>query len=522
MKKYILFILTISIFFGFLYAQKPSPPPRLVVGIMIDGLEQQRLQDLWNYFPWGGFKKIAGEGSYFTNMIYNQMSAGNCADAASVLTGSVPYYHGVTGEMFYSRSKDKTFPIITDEIQMELRALQPVSARRLLASTVVDELKMTYSNAKTYSIGVDAGAAIMLGGHTANAVAWLDNKFMRWNSTAYYSEGLTRYAEQMNTNGEFEKITSQVWTRYSYSYNYYRANNTFRYQASDKQPNSLATILKTTPAANELVAKLALKIFEGEQLGTDDTPDMLMLQFTLQTPDNKRFSAEREDMYLRLDAEIAKLLSKIYEKVNKDNVLVFVFGNQTAVHTPADLGQNNVSAGYFNAGRSIALLNTYLMALYGQERWVTGYCEKNIFLNREKIEEKNLNLLEMQRTVATFMHEFEGIQAAFPVADLMLINTDENGSFSRIINSIHKKTAGDVIITLLPGWLELNDEMNPIGTTTVMQTIVPVYFSGWKTRIREIDTPYYITDIAPTLCKILNIPRPNACIGKVIKEVTER
>ncbi|MDR0811781.1 MAG: hypothetical protein LBN23_05890, partial [Paludibacter sp.] len=183
---------------------------------------------------------------------------------------------------------------------------------------------------------------------------------------------------------------------------------------------------------------------------------------------------------------------------------------------------NNIPAGYFNADRSIALLNTYLMALYGQERWVTGYCGKNIFLNHKLIEEKHLNLLEIQRTVATFMHEFEGIQSAFPVTDILLSNADENGVFSRLRNSIHTKTAGDVVITLLPGWLELDNEMRPIGASNAVQSFAPVFFSGWKVRIRDIETPCGIIDIAPTLCKILNIPRPNACIGTVIREVTER
>ena len=522
MNKF-LFSLFFTIISFSLCAQRTAAPPRLVIGIMIDGIEQQRLQDLWSQFPWGGFKRIAGEGACFNNMSYNQMSAGISADAASVVTGSVPYYHGITGEMFYNRSKNTTVSIVADEIQAGgSQALQPVSANKLLVSTVVDELKMTYSGAKAYSIGVDMGATIMLGGHAANGAIWLDNTFMRWASTNYYPEGLTKYAQEMNTNGEFEQITSQIWTRYKYSYNYHQSNNSFRHQATNKLENSTATILKNTPAANELVTKLALKIVEGEQLGVDGTPDMLMLQYTLQAPDNKRFSAEKEDMYFRLDSEISTLLSKIYEKLNKENVLVVMFGSQTAVRMPADLGQNNVPAGYFNANSSIALLNTYLMALYGQERWVTGYYGKNIFLNHEKIEEKRMKLSEVQRTVAAFMHEFEGIHTAFPTTDILLSSTNGDGTSAQLRNSIHKKTAGDVIITLLPGWIELDNEMNPIGTTTVAQSIPPVYFSAWKTRMREIDTPCNINDITATLCKFLNIPYPNACTGKAIKEVTER
>jgi hypothetical protein len=48
----------------------------------------------------------------------------------------------------------------------------------------------------------------------------------------------------------------------------------------------------------------------------------------------------------------------------------------------------------------MALVNTYLMAIYGQDRWIEGYYGKNIFLNKKKDEEKKLNFREIQQQVA--------------------------------------------------------------------------------------------------------------------------
>ncbi len=272
------------------------------------------------------------------------------------------------------------------------------------------------------------------------------------------------------------------------------------------------------------MADLASRIVEDEKLGQDNITDMLMLQFTVRTPDEKVFSlqsVEKEDMYLRLDRDIQALLQKLDARVGLDKTLVFLFSNQTDVHSPTELGKNNVPAGYFSAIRSMSLLNTYLMALYGQEKWVTGYYGKNIYLNKQKIEEKKLNFSEIQKQVAAFMPEFEGIQAAYPAQQVLTMGGDADSEIARLRNSTHKNSMGDVIITLMPGWMELDEDMRPVGESNAITSFTPLAFYGWKVKPQLVNTMYQVTDIAPTLSRILNIPVPNASIGKPIKEIME-
>jgi len=225
-------------------------------------------------------------------------------------------------------------------------------------------------------------------------------------------------------------------------------------------------------------------------------------------------------MYLRLDKEIQYLLQQIDTKVGLDKTLVFMFGNQTDVHSPTELGENNIPAGYFSANRSMALVNSYLMALYGQEGWITGYYGKNIFLNKQKTEEKKLNFKEVQQAVCDFMLDFEGVQSASPTWQVLGVGGNSESEMARLRNSVHKNSAGDVIITLLPGWLEVDEKLNPVGESNAIVSYSPFYFYGWQLKPQVVTTPYQVTDIAPTLSRILNIPMPNACIGKPIVEFT--
>lgn len=524
-------LFALSILGNVCLAQKQSiERPRLVVGIMIDGLQQNHIDMLSPYFETQGLNKFFEQGVVVKNAGYNIISAGSSSDIATVMTGSIPFYHGISGDKYYDRINDKIQSVIYDDQEIGIGTNETYSAHNLLSTSILDEINLTYpGKAKTYAIAIDPEKAIMLGGHTAKSVAWIDDINMKWATTGYYQEGLNKSADRMNMDGSFKTLNTRTW-KPLYAIKTYRAAlngnlNSFDYKPTEKKSkNSQATIIRTTPLANSLVADLAMKIISEEQLGSDINSDMLMLQFTVRTPNEKIYSiqsAEKEDMYLRLDKDIQTLLQEIDKKVGLDKTLLFLFTNQTDNYSPTELGKNKIPAGYFSASRSMALVNSYLMALYGQEKWIVGYYGKNIYLNREKIEEKKLKLNEIQELVASFMLDFEGVQSASPAYKILNANFSGNTETSRIRNSMHKSSVGDVVFNLMPGWLELDDKMNPVGESNSIVNYSPVCFLGWKLKPQIIKTPYLMTDIAPTISEILGIQLPNACLGKAIIEVLE-
>lgn len=505
--------------------------PALVVGIVVEGWQQKHIDLLWNYFDSGGIKKLTGDGVRFDQMRYNIVSTGLAADIATIMTGTVPYYHGITANKYFDRDDDKMYSILFDQGQIGIGTKLTYSAHNMLASTFNDELMMFYKGrSRSYAVGIKPEGAIMMGAHTSKSVAWLDDAALKWVTTGYYADGLPRWADDMNMNGRFQDIANTKWLplfgiQTYLSYISGVTKKQFEYTPSDKKSkNSSVTLLNNTPAANTLVTSLALDIIRNEHLGQESSPDVIMLQYTVKVPDEKVFSltsVEKEDMYLRFDQEIQRLIKNVEGTVGAGKVLFFLTTNQTATHSPNELGSNAIPAGYFSATRSMALLNTYLMALYGQERWILGYDARNIFLNRTKIEEKKLDFRKIQQEVADFMLEFEGVQSAYTTSQLLTMGSDTQSEMSRFRNSSHKTTSGDVIITLLPGWLEVDDSLQPVGESNSVISSVPLYFYGWNLKSKLIRSPYYITDIAPTLTDILGVPTPNAAIGSSLRNVIE-
>jgi len=512
---------------------RKEEPPSLIVGIVVDGLQEQHLHLLRERLSDAGIRRIITEGTALPALQYNITSQGVAADVASLMSGTVPFFHGVAGNVLFNKKTKKTQSILYDAAQTGIGTADKFSAKNLLASTFTDELQMAKPASRLYVVAIEPETAVMLGGHLATGVVWIDNSNIRWATSGYYNNGLIQAADAMNTGKSFTDQMTMYWRPLYTPSVYYNkpllegTNERFRYNMRQQfTEESERPLLKNTPFANVLVNELAVSLLRNEKLGKKGNTDVLLLQYTVCPPNDNTSalgSAEKEDMYFRLDKEVAMLLSEIEQNAGLTNTVIFLTATQSDSHSVEELKKNYIPAGYFSAHRAMSLLNVYLMAIYGQEAWVDGYAGKNIYLNREKIEEKKLNLRQFQQTVADFMLEFEGVQASFTAAQVVSMgggNTE--GEASRVRNSYSKIAAGDVVITLLPGWVEVDENENKNGTSLSSVRTVPLYLAGWKIPRQTLYKPYWITDLAPTLCWLLNIPAPNANIGNLIEEVVSR
>jgi phosphopentomutase len=79
---------------------------------------------------------------------------------------------------------------------------------------------------------------------------------------------------------------------------------------------------------------------------------------------------------------------------------------------------------------------------------------------------------------------------------------------------------------LEPGWYGFHSKWSsPVGTThgewNPYDAHIPLLFYGWKVKHGSTSREVHITDIAPTVCQMLHIQQPNACIGEAITEVVD-
>jgi hypothetical protein len=102
----------------------------------------------------------------------------------------------------------------------------------------------------------------------------------------------------------------------------------------------------------------------------------------------------------------------------------------------------------------------------------------------------------------------------------LILQTQNDMLFRSLIQrGFHNKRSGDVLVSYKPGFIDYDKTGTTHGTSFSYDTHVPLLFYGNGINVGNTLRPIYITDIASTICQLLNIPYTNGNIGNPIYEV---
>jgi len=411
----------------------PSEKPKLIVQVVVSQMRFDYISRYWDKFGDNGFKLLVNEGTYCRNARYNYLLTQAYPGLATIATGANPSVHGIISDKWFNRNTGNEVEATADDKVNTVGGSffsGKYSAKNLVTSTFGDELKLNNANSKVVSIALDAGSAILLGGHSANGMYWFDTEKGLWVSSSYYTDALPAWLDTFNSKGFAKLYTEREWKALQPIQKYEEADTASVKSAEKKkslaeklkgmmdgiigkpQPKTDFKVLLENPYGNLLTKDLAIAAVVGENLGADEHTDLLCITFSANRFIGGKFgphSIEMEDTYLRLDRELGHFLEFINSAVGKENCLIILTSDQGVASTPDYLEKSKIPGGYFDPKKAMILLGSYLNALYGQGNWITGYHDKQIYLNRKLIEDSNLNLADFQQKVADFMLEFSGV-----------------------------------------------------------------------------------------------------------------
>ncbi|MCD7973040.1 MAG: alkaline phosphatase family protein [Candidatus Azobacteroides sp.] len=516
-----LLIVVLSISTAYAQQNPKKDPPKLVVSITIDQLRSDYLWQLMEGYGEKGFKRLLREGLVYGDVKFEFPTVSRAAGTATLFTGTQPFYHGIIADNVYDPKQKKEIPALYDPAFMGNFTSETLSPGKLQASTFADELKIaTSGRSEIYAIAPDNQVALISAGHVANGAFWIDDLNGRWATTTFYKD-VPWYVDRYNTqDGLPSRIRSMSWknlkdpsfyTLFPYIINH---NSGFQYTYNNYKA------IKTSALVNEEVTKLAERFFEYSSLGKKDIPDFLALSYFAGIPDGsnvQEYAVELQDTYFRLDGELEKLLELIDKKIGLRNTVIiltstgYFSGNE-------DREFINIRFGEFFPKRAVALLNMYLMAIYGQGNWVETYYDKQLFLNKKLIEEKQIPLEEIQRKSADFLVDLSGVQDVYTAYDLYHSRGNEQLNYIR--NGYHRENSGDLLLEIKAGW-KIMDEEAGTGTESVRKAHVmtPVIFFAPDIPARIIKPSVRATQIAPSICHILRIRPPNGAFDEVLTEL---
>ncbi len=546
MKKTLIVVILLSLTLSVFSQEEQTPDkPKIVVGIVIDQMRYDYIYRYWDKFSENGFKKLVNEGAFCKNTNYNYLLNHSSSAYATIATGTTPSNHGIIADYWYLRLKNASqYCVDSDREKLVGTNSEAVgkSPEHLVSPTWSDELKISnFKMSKVITISMKDYGAILSGGLLANESYWFDEETGNWITSSYYREMQKKWVKDFNDKKFPDVYLRRKWDTFlpmsdyrasihdNYSYEKgFSGQQTFPYELSLlKQNRGDYSILKQTPFGNTYVKDFALFALIKENLGKDQYTDFLSISFSSCGYISDIFgirSVEVEDAYLRLDKDIAHLITSLEDILGKENVLIYLTADRGASDIPEMLEGMKMKSNYFDIASSMVVLSSYLRILYGNEDWIETYYDGQIYLNRELIEDSKYSLNDFQNTVANFFVQFTGLSNVVAVSSLQ--TTGEDGIMAKAKNSYNQKRSGDIFINLSPGWAikpEKNRQQSLSARSSAYSenTHVPLIWYGWKIPQKNIYRKINPTDIATTISFFLNINQASMNTGEPIVEILE-
>jgi len=540
--KIVLFVLMMPAFFVS-KAQTVTPRPKLVVGIIIDQMRYDYLYKFESLYGENGFKKLMNEGTNFKFAHFNYVPTYTGPGHTSIYTGTTPYYHGIIGNSWFDKKTKKMVYCVEDKSVNTLGADDKngqMSPRRLLSTTITDQLKLsTNGRSKVISISLKDRAAIMIGGHMADAAYWYDSKTGNFITSTYYMKELPGWVTNFNNKKLADKYSAGDW-KLSFPIEKYKqtlpdeagyeedvfseGKTSFPHSFKNVPAKDKYGVLRYTPFANDLQFDFVKSAFKNEKLGQHQDTDFLAISFCASDYVGHAYgpnSVEVEDLYVKIDSLIADMINLLDKKLGKGNYLMFLSADHAVAEGPDFLKEKNIPGGWFDPHIVRDSLENFTTRNYNNPKLIESFSNSQIFFNRQVIDEQNLELSNLENVYAQYLREtFPEIKEIFKRDDL------EKGIAGRtnpnlLLNGFNPVRSGDVIFGLQPGFIFARggQDATSHGSLYSYDTHVPLIFYGWNIPRKTINKPVYIVDIAPTIADLLKIQEPNACIGiPLIKE----
>ncbi|TPE45626.1 alkaline phosphatase family protein [Pontibacter mangrovi] len=515
--------------------------PKLVVGIVVDQMRYDYLYRYWSKYGNDGFKKLLTQGFNFKNTQYSYVPTYTGPGHASIYTGSVPALNGIIGNNWYERGQKGTVYCVEDKTVQTVGSSSnagEMSPANLKTTTITDELRLaTNKEAKVVGVALKDRGSILPAGHLANGAYWFDSKSGNWITSTYYTQELPQWVQAFNSKKLANEYLSQPWETLLPIEQYTESTADDmpweRPLSGEKKPvfphdlpalrGDSYDLIRSVPAGNTITKDFALAALRGEELGKDEVTDFLTVSFSSTDYVGHSFgpnSIEAEDIFLRLDKEMAELISTIENEVGKGEVLFFLTADHGAAHVPAFLKGQKVPAGVTSPNKIRDSVDAYLDKTYGKADWVERFINQHLYLNHQVMQSKKLETAEVQQRVANYVLRFDGVMRAVPATVLQSSNWGR-GMMARVENGYNTRRSGDVVLLLEPGWLEGYGK-EPKGTShgsySNYDTHVPLVWYGWNVPHGESGAEAEITDIAATIASWLYIQEPNGCVGKPLQE----
>ena len=501
---------------------------RLLVGIMVDGLDADQLDLLREHFSQGGFRLLEEKGVSLTADYGTPLDA--TAATATIFSGAAPSTSGIGSDTQFDRRTLRESKTYSDSEVLGNFSSAGYSPKSLRVSNLSDEARIASGGTNNvYSIAATPGLSIGMAGHNATGALWLDHKSGNWASSTAYPDMPIAVATRNLAVPLSMRLDTMSWTPSLEPADYpalpdHLTRYPFRYVFPRGNADRL-DMFAASPMLNREVTSLAGELITKQKLGSQEgVTDVISLAYTLQ-PFNYGKSTDKrvelQDAYIKLDRNLEQLFCAIDKHVGLDRTVIMLAATPPRSSRRRDEERFNLPYGEFSARKAASLLNLYLIALHGNGAYVSYFNDGNLYLNHKLLEELKLDVAQVRAEAAKLLASMTGVDRVFTLDDIIAGHAGENAEALRRNTVVSQ--AGDLLVEVAPGF-EIIDDYNTVDPTEGHTGMVkctaaataPVFIFAPALKARTIGTPVDARAIAPTVARILRIRSPNGAAAPAL------
>lgn len=516
--------------------------PRLVLVISIDQFRGDYIKRFEPYFlppkqggSVGGFRYLTESGSYYSDAHHMHVPTATGPGHSVILTGSTPAINGIAGNEWFDRKTRKDVYCVDDaSVQTVGGASGPMSPRNLHVTTVGDELKMaTNGKAKIVGISFKDRAAILMAGHAADTVIWLDGGNASWVTSTFYAKDkkLPTWVDEVNSKHRADADLQSTWTPLLSDSAYDVARPApfvkglpsapvFSHKIAGASKGAGYRNWTTSSFGQQYLFDTAKASIAGEDLGKDETPDILAINLATNDYIGHAYgpnSPEVMDITVRTDRMLSDLFNFLEKNVKGgiNNVAIVLTADHGVVPIVEEARDTYrmVTTKRVNEANITKEVDAALSAKYGSGKYVLSTGSPNLYLDQELLKQKNVNIAEAQESAAAVVGNFEGVYCAFSASNIMRGNLPGWPWVNRVYNGFHPKLSGDVMFFEDPGSYFGGGTGTGHGSPWDYDSHVPIVIKAQGLKTGTFAERVATQDIAPTLCRILSIELPTGNVG---------
>ncbi|HZZ75665.1 MAG TPA: alkaline phosphatase family protein, partial [Puia sp.] len=376
-------------------------------------------------------------------------------------------------------------------------------------------------------------------GHTANAAYWMDDETGSFISSSYYMNKLPEAVVKFNKEKNIDKYLQLGWNTL-YPLNTYIASDSDNKSYEGKFPGEALPvfphdikaayvksrgIFRATPYGNSLTLDFAKTMLDAYQLGQGPATDFLTINCASTDYAGHLFgvnSIEVEDVYLRLDKDLATFFMELDTKIGKGNWLVFLTADHGAANAVGYSQEKRIPADFYIAKDLLTNLAQLIQQKFGISNAIRSGENYQINFDLTKIASSNADFDAIKKLSVDYLKKQPGVLYAVDIEKIQDAAIPEPVR-TMIINGYNFKRSGQIQVIFHPAWLESYAQKGTThGTWNPYDTHIPLIFLGWDIHPGATANLVHMTDIAPTLATLLHIQAPNGNIGTPIVDLLTR